>query len=68
MQKNEAKKIQKKIGHMENALLKLEIRPCKGDKELKQKDIEITDLKMQILSLKNDRDGNIYGLQKRTSR
>ena len=63
MKNKEAKKIQKQIGNMENALVRLEIRPCKGDKEIKQKDIEIADLKKQILSLKNDRDGNIYGLK-----
>ena len=63
MNKKEAKKIQKQIDKMENLLNRLEIRPCKGDNEIKQKEIEIADLKNHIHSLKNERDGHIYGLQ-----
>ena len=66
MNKKEAKKIQKHIDKLENLLNRLEIRPCKGDNEIKQKDIEVVDLKKQLHSLKNERDGHIYGLQKST--
>ena len=63
MNKKEAKKIQKQIDKLENLLNRLEIRPCKGDNEIKQKEIEIADLKNQINFLKNERDGHIYGLK-----
>ncbi|MFC1862906.1 hypothetical protein ACFL1Z_03015 [Thermodesulfobacteriota bacterium] len=65
MDKKALKKIQKQIDKEENLLNRLEIRPCKGDNEIKQKEIEIADLKNQIHSLKNDRDGYIYGLSKK---
>ena len=60
MSKKEAKKTQKQIDNLENLLIRLEIRPCKGDNEIKQKEIEIADLKNQIRSLKNERDGLLY--------
>jgi peptidoglycan hydrolase CwlO-like protein len=60
MSKKEAKKIQKQIDSLTNLLTKLEIRPCKGDKDIKQKEIEIADLKDKIHSLKNERDGHLY--------
>ena len=63
MNRKEAKKIQKQIDKLENLLNRLEIRPCKGDNEIKQKEIEVADLKNQIHSLKNERDGHIYGFQ-----
>jgi len=65
MSKKEAKKIQKQIDNLENLLRRLEIRPCKGDNEIKQKEIEIVDLKNQIHSLKNERDGHLYDLPKK---
>ena len=64
MNKKEAKKIQKQIEDLENKLRRLEIRPCKGDSEIKQKEVEIAELKKQIHSFKNKRDGFLYGLQK----
>ena len=63
MNKKEAKKIQKQIDKLENLLKRLEIRPCKGDNEIYQKEIEVADLKNKINSLKNERDGHIYGFQ-----
>ena len=66
MSKKEAKKIQKQIDNLENLLRRLEIRPCTGDKEINQKEIEIADLKNQIQALKNERDGHLYGLPKKT--
>ncbi len=62
MSKKEVKKIQKQIVNLENLLRRLEIRPCKGDNEIKQKEIEIEDLKNEIHALKIERDGYIYGL------
>ena len=62
MNKKEVKTVQKQINNMEKVLRRLEIRPCKGDIEIKQKDIEIVDLNKQLRSLKNERDGHIYGL------
>ena len=68
MNKMEAKKIQKQIDKPEDLLNRLEIRPCKGDNEINQKEIEIADLKNEIQTLKNERDGHIYGLPKKTYR
>ena len=68
MSKKEAKKIQKQIDNLENPLRRLEIRPCKGDNEIKQKEIEIADLKNQIHTLKNERDVHLYGLPKTAHR
>ena len=68
MSKKEAKKIQKQIDNMEKLLRRLEIRPCKGDNEIKQKEIEIADLKNQIHTLKNERDVHLYGLPKTAHR
>ena len=64
MNKKEAKKLQKQIANLENLLVRLEIRPCKGDNDIKQKEIEITDLKNQIHSLKNELDGHLYSRSK----
>lgn len=64
MNKKEAKKILKQIDDLENLLRRLEIRPCKGDNEIRQKEIEIVDLKKHIRSIKNECDGYIYGMQK----
>ena len=66
MNKTEAKKIKKQIDSLEKLLRRLEIRPCMGDSEIKQKEIEVADLKNEITSYKNERDGHIYGLQKNT--
>jgi peptidoglycan hydrolase CwlO-like protein len=63
MNRKEAKKIQKQIDKLKNLLNRLEIRPCKGDNEIEQKEIEVADLKNKIHSLKNERDGHIYGFQ-----
>ncbi|MFC1867740.1 hypothetical protein ACFL0H_06380 [Thermodesulfobacteriota bacterium] len=68
MSKKEAKKLQKQINNMETLLRRLEIRPCKGDNEIKQKEIEIADLKNQIHTLKNKRDVHLYGLPKTAHR
>jgi len=64
MNKKEAKKILKQIDDLENLLRRLEIRPCKGDNEIRQKEIEIVDLKKHIRSFKNELDGYIYGMPK----
>lgn len=60
MNKKEAKKINKQINSLKNLLIKLEIRPCKGDNDIKQKEVEIVDLKDKIHSLKNERDSHLY--------
>lgn len=67
MNKKEFKILLKQIDKEENLLKKLEIHPCKGDNEIKQKEIEIADLKKQIHSLKNKRDDYIYGLSKKST-
>ncbi|MFC1863343.1 hypothetical protein ACFL1Z_05250 [Thermodesulfobacteriota bacterium] len=68
MNKKETKKIQKQIDNLENQLRSLEIRPCKGDNEMKQKEIEIEDLKNNIKMLKNERIRHLYDLGKKAPR
>lgn len=54
------KKIQKQIDDSMDLLQKLEIRPCKGDADIKQKENEIADLKRHIQSLKKEYDRHQY--------
>ena len=58
--KNQIKKLQKEIDDSIDLLRKLEIRPCKGDTDIKQKEMEIADLKKHIQSLENERDRHVY--------
>jgi len=58
--KKESKKIQKQINKLEKLLIKMEIRPCRGDKDIIQKEIDVENLKDQILSLKKEYDVYFY--------
>ncbi len=58
--KNKIKIIQKELKQAINLLRRLEIRPCRGDSDIKQKDIEIVDLMDRIKSLVNERDSYLY--------
>jgi hypothetical protein len=58
--KSQIKKIQKEIDNLRKRLKKLELRPCKNDADILQKENEIEDLKKHIRSLEIKRDRYIY--------
>ena len=60
MRKREIKEIQKQINDSVSLLKRLEIRPCNGDKEIRQKELEIEDLKSHIHSLERECDRLAY--------
>ena len=60
LRRKRAKEIQKKIDELRMSLKKTEIRPCQGDVDLKEKEKDITTLKSEIQSLKNERDKYLY--------
>ena len=60
LNRKRAKEIKKKIDALRMSLKKTEIRPCKGDVDLKEKEKDITALKSEIKSLENERDKYIY--------
>lgn len=52
--KNKFKKINKDIAQLKVVLKRLEIRPCKGDADLRKKDEEIKLLKLEIYQIEKD--------------
>ena len=50
----------KKIGNSKKFLEKVELRPCKGDADILQRENEVEDLKSFIRSLVIERDQHIY--------
>jgi len=60
LSRKRAKEIQKKIDELRKSLKKTEIRPCQGDVDLKEKEKDITALKNEIQSLKNEHDKYLY--------
>jgi len=54
------KKIQKQIAFLKEELKKIELRPCKGDADIKQKEEEIFMLKREIYDL--EKDANQYAI------
>lgn len=60
MNKQELKKIEKQIEDALNLLREIEIRPCKGDADIKQKEIEIEELENHIRALEKDHDQQLY--------
>ena len=58
--KQKIKKLNKKLQKLEKSFKKMELRPCKGDEELKQKEIDLVLLREQIHDLERERDSLIY--------
>jgi len=58
--KKKIKRLQKKIDALEKMLGQTEIRPCKGDNDLKEREEEITGLIKEIRILKKERDKYVY--------
>ncbi len=54
--KNQIKKIQKEIDKINKTLRKLELRPCRHDADILQKEKEIEDLKRRVRSLEIKRE------------
>ena len=59
-QKKQIRKIKKEIEKFRKIIKRLELRPCKNDAEILQKEKEIEDVKKRIRLLENDRDRHIY--------
>ena len=60
MPKQTLRKTEKQIKDSYEILKKLELRPCQGDSDLRQKALEIEELKSQISSLEKERDDYLY--------
>lgn len=54
------KKIQKDVNRLKKELMKIELRPCHGDADLKKKDEDISVLKREIYQL--EKEANRYVL------
>ena len=54
------KQLNKKIDNSKKLLEKVELRPCKGDADIIQREYEVEDLKSFIRSLVIERDQHIY--------
>lgn len=50
------KQIGKKISHLEKQIMKLQLRPCHNDSDLKQKDEAIKALREQVHHLEKEQD------------
>ena len=59
-EKKKIKQLQKKIDILERTLSQTEVRPCKGDNDLKEREEEITGLIKEIRILKKERDKYVY--------
>ena len=60
--RSKAKKLEKEFDELNKVLTKMELRPCKGDTELKQKEEDIKELKEKINQLELDLDRHKYTL------
>lgn len=58
--KKKIKQLQKEIDSLEKKLSQTELRPCKGDNDLKKREEEITELTKKIRILKKERDKYVY--------
>ena len=58
--KKKIKPLQKKIDTLERTLSQTELRPCKGDNDLKKREEEISELIKEIRILKEERDKYVY--------
>ena len=58
--KKKIKQLQKKIYALEKTLSQTELRPCKGDNDLRKREEEIAELIKEIRILKNERDKFVY--------
>lgn len=53
------KQIKKEIGRLKKQIKKLEIRPCRNDSELKQKEQDIRALNEKVYQLEKEHDSHI---------
>ena len=58
--KKTIKDLNKKIKKLEKAFHKMEMRPCKGDEDLKQREIDLRMLRQEIYALEQERDTLVY--------
>jgi len=60
------KEIQKEIAKLRDEYKKVELRPCRGDTDLHQRENELEDLKFKIYALQKERDTYVYTWAKET--
>jgi hypothetical protein len=60
--KRKIKQLEKKIDTLQRTLSQTELRPCQGDKDLKEREEEISELITEIKTLKKKRDKHLYPL------
>ena len=53
-------KIQKEIDRLKEGIKKIELRPCHGDADLKQKDEELVMLRREIYEL--EKEANLFSI------
>ena len=58
--KKKVKELNKKMKELEKAFQRMQICPCKGDKDLKQREVDLRTLREQIYALERERDYLIY--------
>ena len=60
LNKKKVKQLKKQVNELKRKLQKMEIRPCQGDADLKQREKDIRALKDKIFLLENESDKYLY--------
>ena len=60
LNKKKVKQLKKQVNELKRKLQKMEIRPCQGDADLKEREKDVKALKDQIFSLENESDRYLY--------
>jgi hypothetical protein len=58
--KETVKQIQKEIEKLRDEYSKMELRPCRGDADLVERDRELEMLKEEIYTLEREKDKHLY--------
>jgi septal ring factor EnvC (AmiA/AmiB activator) len=54
------KEIQKELDKLKEDFKKMELRPCHGDADLRQREKDLEELKQRIYALEKERDQYLY--------
>ena len=57
------RQIQNEIEKLRDEYKKMELRPCRGDTDLRQRENELDNLKSEIRELERERDNRLYTWQ-----
>lgn len=58
--RKELKQLEKEMGELQKLYSSLELSPCKSDREIKEKDQALKELRGEILELEKKRDHLLY--------